>query len=219
MAYMQTHTIADTDRRLVIKRVNSGNTETAGLVVNAASLAYALSTITTVASANTYKVGELVTSSNASPGWATVQDVSNATSISVTVANGVFAATDVITGNTTGRTRVQSGAIVPATYDLQVSRIVYNIFGNAAAAKVELMWEGTGAGANNRTIAILSGSGVWELDTHGMRVNDTANTATGNITLNCLNWGADSHYTLLLDVSKVGGYKAPYTDRNALGAY
>lgn len=219
MAYTQAQTLVDTDRRHVTKRINSANTETAALVVNAASLTYALQILPTTASANTFKVGELITSSNASPGWAVVQDVTNSTSMVITVANGVFAAADTITGNTTGRTRVVSGSLVPAAYQLQLSRIVYNIFGNSAAAKVELMWEGNGGGANNRTIAVLSGEGTWELDTHMMRCNNTANVATGNITLNCLNWGTDAHYTLLLDISKAGGYAAPYTDRNTLGAY
>jgi len=217
MAYTQVQTITDTDRRHVTKRVNTANTETDALVVNAAALTYAIQTLTTVSSANNFRVGETVNSS--SGGTAVVQDCANSTSVALTGVTGTFSGADVITGTTSLRTRVQAGSLVANAYSLQVSRIIYNIQGDGQVAKVELMWQGTGGGANNRTIAILSGDGVYELDTHAVRVPNNANSATGNITLTCLGWSANAHYTLVIDVSKLGGYAPPFYDRNTLGRF
>lgn len=216
MAYVQVQTLVDTDRRHVTKRVNEGTTETNALVVNAAALSYALSTLTTAVSANGFKVGEVVNSS--SGGTATVQDVTNSTSIIVFDATGTFSDSDTITGTVSGRTRVQSGSLVPATKVVNVTRILFNVLGSLSA-KIRLEWEGNGGGANNRTIATLAGSGVLELDTYGMRANNTANVATGNIILSTLNWDANCHYTLYLDTSKSTGYEPPYYDRNTNGGY
>jgi len=216
MAYTQVQVIADTDRRHVVKRVNLANTETDALVVNAAALSYAVVAVTTDASANNFKVGETVNSS--SGGTATVQDVLSPTRINLINVSGTFANDDTITGTETLRTRTQDGAVAPETYSLQVSRIIYNVSQNGKE-KVELMWEGTGGGANNRTIAVLAGTGVWELDSHGSRVLNNANTPTGNITLSTLDVDSNSSYTIILDVSKVGGYAHPYLQRNVLGRY
>lgn len=211
MAYTQVQVLSDTDRRHAVKRINSGNTEAAVLFVNAAALAHALQTITTEASANTFKVGETVSTTNTNGVVATVLDVVNSTTIIVTTANGTFGNAGVITGATSGVTRTQSGNAVPFTYDLQVARIIYDVKGSTGAEKVSLLWEGTGGGANNRTIAILSGSGVLELDTHAVRVINNANTPTGNILITTDAWDANSHYTLILDISKREGYAMPRT--------
>lgn len=216
MAYVQVQTLVDTDRRHVTKRVNEGTTETNALVVNVAALAYALSTLTTTSAANNFKVGETVNSS--SGGSATVQDVTNSTSVVVFDATGTFNDADTITGATSGKTRVQSGALVPVTKTVNVTRIIFNVLGSLAA-KIRLEWEGTSGGANNRTIATLGGNGVLELDTYGMRANNTANNATGNIILSTLNWDANCHYTLYVDTSKSSGYEPPYFDRNTNGGY
>lgn len=218
MAYTQTQTLCDTDRRLVVKRVNSANTESDALVVNAAALNFAIVTITTDASANNFKVGETV---NASPSGASgiVQDVLSSTKITVINVSGSFADNDTITGATTGRVRTQDGVAAPASYRLEIANILYDIGGNGGNEKVELMWEGTGGGANNRTIAILSGTGQLSLAETNMRANNNANSATGNITLNTLNWSANAHYTVLLDVSKNTGYAIPNLERNVLGSY
>lgn len=216
MPYVQVQTLVDTDRRLVTKRVNEGTTETSALVVNAAALSYALTTITTALSANNFRVGELVNST--SGGTATVQDITNSTSIILSDVSGTFQNGDVILGQTTGRARTQSGAAVPRTKQINVNRILFNIHG-ALESKVRLEWEGTGGGANNRTIAALAGGGVFELDTYGFRANNTANSPTQNIVLTTLNWNANCHYTMFLDISKTAGYEPPYFDRNTNGGY
>lgn len=206
MAYLQAQTLVDTDRRHVTKRVNSGNTETLSVAVNAASLLYAISTLTTASSANNFKVGETVNAT--SGGSATVLDILGPTTVLVVNVTGVFDDADVVTGATTGKARTQSGALVAQTYDLHASRIIFNV-GGPDAAKLELSWEGTGGGANNRVLAVLSGSGELLLDAFGMRANNTANSATGNVLVSTLGWDANSHYTLWLDVSKASGYAKP----------
>lgn len=207
MAYTQVQTIADTNRRLAVKRVNYANTETDTLVVNAAALNFATVTLTTVADSNNFMVGETVNASSGGSGI--VQDVINSTSVILINTTGTFNTADTITGAVTGKVRTQSGSLAPSTYRLQLSRIIYNVSGNAGAGKVELMWQGTNNGANNRTILLLSGSNEIRLDDHGMRANNNANSATGNMTLSTLNWGADCHYTLMLDFNKETGYAAP----------
>ncbi len=207
MAYLQVQTLVDTDRRHVTKRVNSANTESASLVVNAAGMAYAISLLSTDASANNFKVGETVNA--ASGGSATVLNVLGSTLVQLVDVTGTFADDDTVTGAESGKIRVQSGSLAPADKELHVGHIVYNIAGNSGTAKVELLWEGTGGGANNRTLALLSGSGELALSNHGMRANNTANSATGNLILNTVNWDANSHYTLIVDVSKVSGYAKP----------
>lgn len=211
MAYTQVQTIADTDRRLVMKRINSANTETSALVVNAAALSSAKVTLTTASSANNFRIGETVDA--ASGGSAVVQDVINSTSVILVSVSGSFTDTTTITGATSGKVRTQAGSLAPHTYSLHVSRILYSITGNALSS-VELIWEGQGGGANNRTIAILSGQGILEFDTHGVRIPNNASSPTGNIILNTIQWGADAAYSLILDVSKVNGYAAPWTERN-----
>lgn len=217
MAYTQSQTIADTNSRLVVKRINYGNTETSALVVNASALSYAVVTIPTDNSANNFQVGETVNST--SGGTATVQDVVNGTSLTVISLSGTFADNDTITGVTTGRTRTQDGSVSNATYVLEVANLLYDIGATNHAAKVELMWEGTGGGANNRTVAILSGTGQLSLAEMNMRANNNANSATGNLILSTLHWDANAHYTLLADVSKREGYALPNTERNVLGRY
>ena len=212
MAYTQVQTLVDSDRRHVTKRVNFANTETNTLVVNASALNFALTTLTTVASSNSFKVGETVNA--ASGGSAVVQDVINSTTIILATATGTFTDGTTITGATSGKVRTQSGTLTPSAYNLHLSRVVYNIFGSNATAKVELMWEGQNAGANNRTILMLSDNGVLELDVQAMRANNNAVSPTGNITLSTLNWGADCHYTLLLDFNKEVGYGIPNVERN-----
>lgn len=216
MPYVQVQTLVDTDRRLVTKRVNEGTTETDALVVNAEALYSAMSVLPTLASANTFKVGETINSS--SNGVAVVQDLINSTAIMVTDAVGTFANGDTITGTSTGRTRVQNGVLAPKPKAINVNRILFNIHGSLNT-KVRLEWQGTGGGANNRTIAVLSGGGVFELDTYGFRANNTANSPTQNIILTTLNWDANCHYTMYLDVSKTAGYEPPYFDRNVNGGY
>lgn len=212
MAYTQTQTIADTSRRHVLKRVNYANTETDALVVNASALSFAIVRITTDSSANNFKVGETVTSS--SGGSATVQDVVSDTLIQVTGITGTFADNDTLTGATTAKTRTQDGAKANATYVLEVANILYDVGGLTQGNKIELMFEGNGGGANNRTIAVLSGSGALPLAEVNARANNNANNATGNITLSCLHWTANSHYTLILDINKQGGYDRPNEERN-----
>lgn len=217
MAYTQVQVIADTDRRHVVKRVNVANNESSALVVNAAALACAIVTVTTVSSANNFKVGETVTST--SGGSAVVQDVLSPTKINLINVSGTFATSDTITGGTSLRTRTQSGAPVPATYNLQVSRVIYDVSDSNNDEIVELAWEGQGGGANNRTIVTLSGKGVLEFDTHGARIPNNAVNATGNIVITTTNWNSNSAYTVLLDISKQAGYEQPYLQRNTLGRY
>ena len=216
MAYTQVQTLVDTDRRHVTKRVNSGNTESSALLVNASALAYATVNLLTVASANNFKIGETVTA--AAGGTAIVQDVVNSTMVIVSTVSGTFTNAQSVTGGTSGKVRTQDAALANATYSLHVSRVLY-VVGGPDGSSVSMEWEGTSGGANNRTIAILAGSGALELDTHMMRANNTANSATGNIILSTTNWNANSHYTLFVDVSKVGGYAAPYLERNQTLGY
>lgn len=212
MAYTQVQTIVDTNRRLVVKRINYANNETDALVVNASALNFAVKTLTTASAANNFMVGEVVNAS--SGGSAVVQDVINSTSVILISANGTFNTSDTITGATTGKVRIQSGSLTDATYRLQLARVLYNVSGNASASKVELMWQGESNGANNRTIMMLGGSGEFRLDDNSMRANNNANSATGNITLSTINWGADCHYSLMLDFNKETGYAAPNQQTN-----
>lgn len=216
MAYTQVQTIADTDRRLVLKRVNSANTETDALVVNAAALGSAVVAITTDASANNFKVGETLTSG--SGGTGIVQDVLSDTSVYIINKTGTFADNDTLTGSVTGRVRQQNGNVAPASYALHISNIIYNVHtgGNEA---VTLMWEGNGGGANNRVIAVLSGVGTLNFAKAAARIPNNANNATGNITLSTENWNSNAHYSIILDVAKQDGYAAPNLDRNTLGRY
>lgn len=217
MAYTQVQVIADTDRRHVVKRVNFANTESGALAVNAASLAFAIVQITTTASANNFKVGETVSST--SGGSAIVQDVLSPTLVNLINVSGSFNNGDTITGATTSRTRTQSGSAAPDTYSLNVTRILYDVTDGPNDEIVSLIWEGTGGGANNRTITTLSGKGVLEFDTHGARIPNNANTPTGNILVTTDNWTVNSAYTIILETSKVNGYALPYLQRNTLGSY
>lgn len=217
MAYTQAQTLADTPTRHVTKRVNFANTESGAVFVNAASLNYALTTLTLVVNSSSYspfKVGEVVNA--AAGGQAVVQRIINTSTVVLHTSNGTFTAAQNVTGQTSNVVREQSGSLVPAAYGLHLSRLVYNVGGGVAGSegKVQLEWEGTSGGANNRTIAVLSGSGVLELDSLGLRANNNANSATGNITLTCVQWSANSHYTLIADFSKAVGYAPPYLDQN-----
>lgn len=221
MAYVQIQNLVDTDRRYVVKAVNEGTTETGALLINVAALAYSMQTLITDASANTYKVGETVNSS--SNGTAIVQDLINSTAVMLSDVDGTFADNDTITGTSTLRTRVQNGSLVPTAKVVNITRILYNVGGDLTA-KIRLEWQGDGGGANNRTIATLSGSGVLELDTYGMRANNTAVNATGNVLVSTLlggsiGWNANCHYTLYLDTSKTFGYAPPFYERNVNGGY
>lgn len=211
MAYTQVQVIADTNRRHAVKRINSANTETSALVVNAAALAYARVSLNTDASTNTFQIGETVNSS--SGGTATVQDIVSSTQVKLVNVVGTFADNDTITGVTTLKTRTQDGSTVPDAYELNILRVLYDVKGSSGNEKVTLSWEGTSGGANNRTIAILSGCGVFEFDTHAVRIPNNANSATGNIVLTTDNWNANAHYTLILDVSKREGYALPNYQR------
>ena len=126
---------------------------------------------------------------------------------------------DTITGTTTLKTRTQNGAAVPDTYVLQVARVIYDVSDTNNKEVVELMWEGNGGGANNRTIVTLSGKGVLEFDTHGARIPNNANNATGNIILTTNQWDTKSAYTIVIDVNKYSGYAQPFLQRNVLGRY
>lgn len=210
MAYPETQIIADTDRRHVVKAVNVGVSQTDVLLVNAAALSYAVQFLTTGASANNFRVGENVTSSGG--GTAIVQDVVNSTSVSLINVAGTWTPGGTVTGSRTAAVRTQSGALAPATYVLHCQRMVFNVGGNTAS-KLEVKWQGNGA-ANSQTIAVVSGTGVFEFDTHAARIHPQANGATGNITVSTQNFGADAHYTLILDMAKVNGYAPPYLDRN-----
>jgi len=216
MAYTQVQVIADTDRRHVVKRVNSANTETSALVVNAAALSFAVVQVTTASSANNFQVGERVEAT--SGGTGTVQDVLSPTLVNLIDVSGTFANNDTLTGGTTGKTRTQNGAVAPDTYVLQVARVLYTV-GGGNEKSVELLWEGNGGGANNRTIVTLSGTGVLEFDSQGARIPNNANVATGNIILTTNQWNANSTYTIILDVNKYSGYAQPYLQRNVLGRF
>lgn len=221
MAYVQIQNLVDTDRRYVVKAVNEGTSENAALLINVAALAYNMQTLTTDLAANSFKVGESVNSS--SGGSAVVQDVTNSTSVVLIDVVGTFSDNDIITGAESNKARTQSGSLVSVAKVVNITRIIYNVGGDLST-KIRLEWEGTGGGANNRTIATLSGSGILELDTYGMRANNTANSATGNVLISTLlggstTWNANCHYTLYLDTSKTAGYAPPYYDRNTQGGY
>lgn len=213
MAYTQVQTLVDTPTRHVTKRINSGNTETSALFVNAASLNFALATLTLKVNSTSYlpfSNGEVVNA--AAGGAATVQYVINASTVVLHTPTGTFTTAQNVVGFTSNVTREQLGALVPASYRLSVTRILYNIFGGVGAdgvSKVQLEWEGDGA-ANNRVIAVLSGAGTFELDTSAVRANNNAVNPTGNILLTTLGWNANSHYSLIVDLSKNAGYNPSY---------
>lgn len=217
MAYTQAQTLVDTPTRHVTKRVNVANAESSAVFVNAASLSYALTTLTLVVNSSSYApfmVGEVVNS--AAGGQAVVQRVINTSTVILHTSNGTWTSTQNVIGLTSNVLRVQSGSLVPASYKLQLSKLVFNIDGGTAAndGKVQLEWEGTSGGANNRTIAVLSRSGVLDLDALGLRSNNNANSATGNIILTTVGWNANAHYTLIADFAKSAGYAPPYLDQN-----
>lgn len=221
MAYVQIQNLVDTDRRHVLKVINEGTTETGALLINVEALAYRMSILPTDPSANGFKVGEVINA--VSGGSAIVQDLINSTAIMVTDSSGTFTDGTTITGAVSGRTRTLDGSLSPVTKVVNITRILYNVGGDLSA-KIRLEWQGNGGGANNRTIATLSGSGILELDTYGMRANNTANVATGNVLVSTLvggsvAWNANCHYTLYLDTSKTSGYAPPYLDRNTNGGY
>lgn len=214
MAYTQSQTLVDTARRHVLKRVNVANTETSALVVNAAALNCSTSILSLTANTLNFRPGELVNAASGGSGY--VQSIVNATAVVLYNATGTWTAATNVTGNVSGTVRVQSGSLAATTKTLQVARVIYDV-GGLLESKVQLEWEGTGGGANNRTIAVLSGQGVLELDTHAARVVNNANSATGNIILSTINWTGNTHYTLLLDVSKLDGYENPTMDQSHLG--
>jgi len=213
MAYKESQTLCDTDRRLVLKLVNVGTVETANLVVNSAALAYALSTLTlaanTTASPMNFNGGETVNA--AAGGSAIVQSVVNNTSVKLHTVSGTFTTAQNVTGALTGTVRVQNGALSVDSNTLQVSKLVWDVQG--VGCSVELLWQGNGGGANNRTIAVLSGQGVLEADVLMARIPNNANNATGNILLTTNGFVANSTYTVLMDVAKSGGYAAATGDQ------
>lgn len=212
MAILETQVLSDTPRRYVAKRINVGNTETASVFVNAAALGYSVSVLTLDAGSNNFTSGECINAASGGSAW--VQSMINSTAVAVINASGTFTAATVLTGNTSGRTRVQSGSIATTAKNLAAQRIVYSI-GGPLDAKLQLDWEGSPAGAtNNRALVVLSGQGVLELDTHGARANNNATNATGNILVTTLNWTANSHYTLVLDLAKGAGYEPVTLDSN-----
>ena len=188
--------------------VNVGTSETANLVVNAAALAYALSTLTLVANTTAdpfnFTGGETVNA--AAGGSAVVQQVVNNTSVKLHTVSGTFTTAQNVTGATSGTIRVQNGALSVDSNTLQVSKLLWDVQG--VNASVELLWQGNGGGANNRSIAVLSGQGVMELDVLMGRIPNNANNATGNILVTTNNFVANSTYTILMDVSKSAGYAA-----------
>ena len=99
------------------------------------------------------------------------------------------------------------------------ARVIYDVSDTNNKEVVELMWEGNGGGANNRTIVTLSGKGVLEFDTQGARIPNNANNATGNIILTTNQWDTKSAYTIVIDVNKYSGYAQPFLQRNVLGRY
>jgi hypothetical protein len=222
MAYTQAQTLVDTPTRHVTKRVNVANAESSAVLVNAAALNYALSTLTLKVNSISYapfKVGETITAN--AGGTAIVQDVINTSTVIVYSASGTFTNTEPIVGATSAVTRVQNADLAAQTYRLSVARIIFNVDGGNVAnpGRVQLEWEGTGGGANNRSIAVLSGSGAYEFDSFGARANNTANTPTGNLLVTTIGWDANTHYTLVVDCSKNLGYAPQYLDRNQRNGY
>jgi len=217
MAYVQAQVLVDTPTRHVAKRVNSATTETDALFVNVSSLAYAVYTLGTVASANNFLEGETITAQ--AGGTAVVQKVTNSTSIAIHSPAGTFTPAQTLTGATSGKVRTQGGSTYAnSVWRITVDQIIYNVSGGIAAAaegKVELSWQADGA-TNNRSIVVLSGQGILDLKSLGMRANNNANGAgvTGNITISTLLFGANSHYTLFVDCSKTAGY-APVSQDNS----
>lgn len=213
MPYLQTQVIADTDRRFVIKRVNTANNEANVVVVNCAALKYALSTLTTAASANNFKTGELVNAASGGSGF--VQDTINSTTVILHSANGTFSTSTTITGAESGKTRVQSGSLTPHTKRVSLEAVRHNIASPAATAygKVELVWEGQGGGGNNAVAVVLAGSGDFSLSSWGAKANNNATSPTGNLLLNVLDWSANSHYTLIIEVNKELGFAMPNFDK------
>ena len=215
MAFTYTQNLVDTYGRTVVKRVNSANAESAALFVNASALGYALTTLNLTAGANNFKIGETVTS--AAGGTGIVQHVVNSTAVNIINANGTFGAANVLTGGTSTKTRVQSGAAVPGARTLSVSKLIYNI-GGPAEAKLQIDWEGDGT-SNHRPVAVLSGSGVLELDQLAVRVVNDAVNATGNLLISTVNWNTNTHYTLIVDIGKMAGYSGLTLEQNGQLGY
>lgn len=206
MAYIETQVLSDTDRRHLLKVVNVGTAQTDVVIVNAAALSYATQTLTTDAANTWFLPGEVVTS--ASGGTAKVSIATNTTSVVLFDVSGTFGAGNTVTGATSNAVRTQSGTLTPSSYRLDAQRITYDI---SSEAKVELKWQGTSGGANNRVLAVLSGQGAFGLESIASRIPNNANSATGNVLLNTVNFTGNSHFTLVLDFSKSVGYAPPRT--------
>lgn len=211
MALYETQVLTDTPYRYCLKLINSGTSQTDVVAVNGASLSYATQLLTTDASVNNFIIGETVNA--AAGGSAVVQDVINSTAVMLISVSGTFTTAQNVTGATSGKIRVQNGSVAAANVDFTVAKILYNVGGAGLQDQVQLSWQGNGGGANNRVIAILTGDGVFEFDSLASRIPNNANVATGNILVSTLNFVANSHYSLVLDLSKKRGFAAPTEPR------
>lgn len=60
---------------------------------------------------------------------------------------------------------------------------------------VEILWEG----ATNSTACVLSGQGVWDLNTPGNNIKNNATTPTGDVLLTTKNFSNGDSYTIVIE--------------------
>ena len=60
---------------------------------------------------------------------------------------------------------------------------------------VEILWEG----ATNSTACVLSGQGVWDLNTAGNNIKNNATTPTGDVLLTTKNFSNGDSYTIVIE--------------------
>jgi len=77
----------------------------------------------------------------------------------------------------------------------KISRINWSINTLNRNGGVEILWEG----ATNATACVLSGQGVWDLNTLGNDILNNATSPTGDVLLTTKNFSQGDSYTIVVE--------------------
>jgi len=77
----------------------------------------------------------------------------------------------------------------------KIARINWSINTLNRNGAVEILWEG----ATNATACILSGQGVWDLQTPTNQITNNATTPTGDVLLSTKNFTNGDSYTIVIE--------------------
>lgn len=112
--------------------------------------------------------------------------------------------TNVLKVDVSGLTAASNSALTDQR--VNINKIAWSIAG--ANSKVRLMWSGD---ATN-TIAVLTGTGTWDLATNltAPLTNNIANT-NGDIYLSTLGFAAGASYTIIVEGKKTAGFTSRET--------